>query len=68
MLIAVVKDTHLFLVAKPQLRDIAWTQFTVPGGYSPVVTLRDFCSKYGEDVLIMSSVIIAGFVLYLLVY
>ena len=33
-----------------------------------MVTLRDLSSKYGEDVLIFSSLIVAYFVLYLLVY
>ena len=35
------------------------------GGILTMVTLRDFYSKYGEDLLLISSVIVAGLVLYL---
>ena len=46
---------------------MAWAQFTAPGIFT-MVTLRHLSSKYGEDVLIFSSLIVAYFVLYLLVY
>jgi hypothetical protein len=65
-LIGIVKAADFFFLAKQHLRDMGWPQFTAPGGIT-MVTLRNFCSKYGEDVVIMSSVIIAGLVLYLLV-